>query len=202
MIKSMDYNLISIGDHCAIPMLLNDLHLRTVSYPFDWVSKTEQLHDTNIMYHLDILHQLTQTADVGEIVRTYLGDAFDKSDKTNTTTQLWFPHDGEPVHDIVEKYTRRFLRLKEDLPKKNMFFLLTRHYYIEEATFQKIMDQLLSYHPESILVFISGTNHLYFEKMYPRVIFQYMDYDITKFYEYDYTTFRPKIKDFLKKLLE
>lgn len=32
---------------------------------------------------------------------------------------------------------------------------------------------------------------------YKNVIFKYIEYDISEFPYYDYTTFRPKIKDFI-----
>ena len=33
---------------------------------------------------------------------------------------------------LLKNTKRRFIRLKEDLSKKNIFILLTRHYYIEK----------------------------------------------------------------------
>lgn len=30
-----DYNIIPIGDHCAISIILKDFNLRKCSYPFD-----------------------------------------------------------------------------------------------------------------------------------------------------------------------
>ena len=84
-----------------------------------------------------------------------------------------------------------------------MFILVTRHYYIEKDIFQKILEQLLNYNnSDSIILFISGTNHTYFENMnYSNVIFKYIEYDISKFYHYDYSTFRPNIKIFLSNFL-
>jgi hypothetical protein len=83
-----------------------------------------------------------------------------------------------------------------------MFVLLTRHYYIEKDIFEKIIEQLLNYNSDSVILFISGTNHTYFEDMnYNNVIFKYIEYDISKFSSYDYTPFRPNIKKFLSDLL-
>ena len=120
----------------------------------------------------------------------------------NSINNIWFPHDTENITDIFEKYKRRFNRLKIDLNKKNIFILITRHYYIEEDVFQKIIEQLLNYNNDSIILFISGTNHTYFENInYSNVIFKYIEYDISKFYHYDYSTFRPNIKIFLSDFL-
>ena len=199
--KYSDYNIIPIGDHCAISMILKELKLRQYSYPFDWVTKVEQLYDTNIIYNILLINELNITDNVDNIVNKYIGNAFDNN-KTNTLTNIWFPHDTENITDIFEKYKRRFIRLKSDLYKKNIFILLTRHYYIEKDIFEKIIEQLLNYNRDSIILFISGTNHSYIKNMNNNnVIFKYIEYDISKFYDYDYTDFRPNIKIFLSDFL-
>jgi len=199
--KYSDYNIIPIGDHCAISMILSELTLRNKSYPFDWVSNKEQLHDTNILYNTEIIEELKSSDNVDNIVEKYIGNAFNNQ-RLNSVNNIWFPHDTENTTDIFEKYKRRFARLKTDLDKKNMFILLTRHYYIEEHIFQKILETLSKYNKDSIILFISGTNHTYFENIqYPTVIFKYIEYDISQFYQYDYSKFRPNIKRFLSDLL-
>lgn len=199
--KYSDYNIIPIGDHCVISIILSELNLRKQSYPFDWVTKIDQLYDTNIIYNIQIITELKSSDDVDNIVNKYIGNAFD-NEKTNSINNICFPHDNENITDIFEKYKRRFIRLKLDLNKKNMFILVTRHYYIEEDMFQKIIKQLLNYNNDSIILFISGTNHTYFENInYSNVIFKYIEYDISKFYDYDYSTFRPNIKIFLSNFL-
>jgi hypothetical protein len=201
MEKYSDYNIIPIGDHCVISIILSELNLRKQSYPFDWVTKIEQLYDTNIIYNIQIITELTSSDNVDNIVKKYIGNAFD-NEKTNSINNIFFPHDTENITDIFEKYKRRFIRLKLDLNKKNIFILVTRHYYIEEDIFQKIIEQLLNYNNDSIILFISGTNHKYFENInYSNVIFKYIEYDISKFYHYDYSTFRPNIKIFLSDFL-
>ena len=92
--------------------------------------------------------------------------------------------------------------MKEDLNKKNIYILLTRHYYIEKSIFDKILEQLLSQNSNSIILFISGTNHIYFDNIqYSNVIFKHIEYDTSHFYNFDYTTFRPNIKIFLSDFL-
>lgn len=201
MKKYSDYNIIPIGDHCAISIILKELNLRKQSYPFDWVSKLEQVHATNIIYNIQLINELNSTDNVNDIVDKYIGNAFN-NEKTNSNNNIWFPHDNENITDIFEKYKRRFIRLKLDLTKKNIFILITRHYYIEKDIFQKIIEQLLNYNSESIILFISGTNHAYFDDIKSsNVIFKYIEYDISKYYDYDYTTFRPNIKLFLSDFL-
>jgi hypothetical protein len=77
--------------------------------------------------------------------------------------------------------------------------MLTRHFYIEQSIIEQITTDLLKYNPDSIILFISGIDHPYFgtTKLHPNIIFKYIPYDISKFYQYDYTTFRPNIKAFL-----
>jgi hypothetical protein len=199
--KYKDYNIIPIGDHCAISMILKELGLRNKSYPFDWVSHTEQVHDTNILHNIQFVDELTSTEDVDQIATKYIGDAFKDSKKINSNN-IWFPHDSDNINETFEKYKRRFQRIKQDLTRKNIFILLTRHYYIEEDIFQEITTQLMNYNDESIILFISGTNHVYFENINcPNVIFKFIEYDISKFYDYAYSTFRPNIKTFLSELL-
>ena len=198
MIKISDYNIIPIGDHCAISIILKELNLRYKSCPFDWVTNTEQLYDTNIIYNIQLINELNSSDNVNDIVKKYIGDAFDNNTKINSINNIWFPHDTENITDIFEKYKRRFIRLKQDINKKNIFILLTRHYYIEKDIFQQIIEDLLNYNDDSKILFISGINHKYFENMnYTNVIFKHIEYDISKFYDYDYSTFRPNIKNFL-----
>lgn len=197
-----DYNIIPLGDHCATSILLKELNLRCKSYPFDWVTKMDHLHDTNIMYNIQLINDLTSSDNVDDVVKSYMGDAFDTGSKVNSSTTIWFPHDTEEKAVIFEKYKRRFIRLKEDLNKKNLFILLTRHYYIKPEVFQQLAEDLLKYNSDSIILFISGTNHTYFETAnYKNVIFKYIEYDISQFYGYDYSAFRPNIKKFLAELL-
>ena len=74
---------------------------------------------------------------------------------------------------------------------------------MKKTIFEKISEQLLGYNSESIILFISGTDHTYFDNIkYPNVIFKYIEYDISKFYNYDYTSFRPNIKIFLSDFLK
>ena len=195
------YNIIPIGDHCAVAYILNDLNLRYKSYPFDWVTNTESLYDTNIIYNINLINQL-KVDTIENIVKKYIGNAFDDNSKINKNNNILFPHESENVVNTIEKYERRFNRLKQDLYEKNIFILLTRHYYINDNEFQKIIDSLLGYNNESIILFISGTNHEYFKNIkYKNVIFKHIHYDISKLYDYDYTSFRPNIKTFLMELL-
>ncbi len=183
MLKYSDFNIIPLGDHCAIPLILKKLNLRKKGYPFDWVSKGPlselQLYDLNVIYNVELIKELNCTDNVDDIVLKYIGDMCENKNKTNSSNNIWFPHDSnENKKELLDKYKRKFIRLKEDLNTKNIFILLTRQYYIEKDKFQKIMEQLLSYNDESKIIFISGTNHPYFENINnDNVIFKYIEYD-------------------------
>jgi hypothetical protein len=117
MKKYSDYNIIPLGDHCAISIILKELDIRQKSYPFDWVVKTDPIHDTNIIYNMSLIDELHLSDNVDDIVKKYIGNAFENR-KTNTKNNIWFAHDDGDISEIFEKYKRRFLRLKSDLNKK------------------------------------------------------------------------------------
>ena len=181
--------MISIGDHCIVPLLLQELNLRTKSYPFDWTTHQEQLHDTNIMHNLSFLERLSHDS-IDSIVKDYLGPDITKG----YHGVIRFPHEVGTKEEIAEKYKRRFQRLREAMQTKQVYIMLTRHYFIPPD----IMDRILKTLHGSILVFISGTDHPYIQ--YPNVIFKHIPYDVSQFYEYDYTHFRPMVKDYLSEL--
>jgi hypothetical protein len=197
--KYDNYNIIPIGDHCAISMILKELKFRKCSYPFDWVSHREQLHNTNIMYNIQTICDLVASNNPATVSNTYIGNAFQNTDKINSENNIWFPHDTEAVSTIISKYERRFERLLSHLFDKNVFILLTRHFYIEQASFAQIIEKLLSTNPESVVLFISGTEHTYIMSEYigKNVVFKHIPYDISQFYDYDYSDFRPQIKKYL-----
>ena len=87
----IDYNIIPIGDHCAI--ILKELGLRKKSYPFDWNTNIEQLHDSNIIYNVNLISEL-KSENIENIVKKYIGNAFDTDNKINSINNIWFPHDN------------------------------------------------------------------------------------------------------------
>ena len=194
MVNCSEYNLISIGDHCAVPIILKELNLRKCAYPFDWNSNTDLLYKTNIITNLLFIDELYNSENIDDIVKRYIGDALE-NEYINKNNNITFQHESGTKTEIFDKYKRRFNRLKTDLNKKNIFIILTRKYFITSEVFEKIKEQLLSYNNESIILFISGTNN---DK---KVIFKHINYDVSQFYQYDYTHFRPNIKKFLYEFL-
>jgi len=182
--------MISIGDHCIIPLLLKELGQRTKSYPFDWTTHQEQLHDTNIMHNISFIERLSHDS-IDSIVQDYIGPDITRGKHG----VICFPHEVGTKEEIHAKYKRRFERLKKDMQSKQVYVMITRHYFIPPTLMERIRKILLH---GSILVFISGTDHPYID--YPDVIFKHIPYDVSKFYQYDYSHFRPMVKEYLSLL--
>jgi hypothetical protein len=200
------YTLISLGDHCAIPAILRDLGFRKHSYPFDWVSNREQVHDTNLMYNFEITNKLLETGDVHGARVSYIGTETLGDDKVNKDNNIWFPHDTENTDSVHEKYERRFERLYLSIKSETpcLFFMLTRYKYIDQPDFNKIFHTLMKYNSGNKFIFISGSEHKYLEdeKYLGIVFYKFIHYDISKFYDYDYHVFRPEIIKFIKEMNE
>lgn len=197
MVKYNEYNLIPLGDHCATAMALKDLNLRKNSYPFDWITIKTEITSSNIPHIINIIKEINDDT-IENVTRKFIGDAF-TNNLINSQTNVSFPHDtDENINNIYEKYCRRFSRLKDALDKPNVFILMSRNFFIEETKFKEIMDVLLGYNDKSIILFICGTDHHYFKDIRSdRVVFKYIPYDMSQYYNYDYTTFRPNMKQFL-----
>jgi hypothetical protein len=200
--------IIPLGDHCAIAMILKELNMREKSYPFDWIAHYESLNNSSIYTIFEIINKLNSSPNIDEIIENYIGDAF-TNNKINSKNQLWFPHDeinekeNITVHDIFQKYRRRFERLLDSLNhNKNIFIIVTRIFYIEEEKFNILYNTIMNYNKDNIIIFISGSTHNYFNvNNYNNVIYKYIHYQKELYYNYDYTHFRPLIKYFLNNIL-
>ena len=204
---SIDCNMhfISLGDHCAVAEILKDLSLRKKSYPFDWIAKTNLLKNSNIPYNIEIIKWLIKTRDPRSTTDCLLSDFYKDAEKVNSQ-KIWFPHDEGSKEEIMAKYERRFQRLFEDITQTEIpciFFMITRKYTISPEIIDTCIDTLLSYHPESKVYLISGESesHDYLQqnpKYREKVVFHFVEYDVSKFYDYDYTDFRPNIKKYIE----
>lgn len=197
-------NKIPLGDHCATAILLRDLGIRTESYPFDWVTFGEQLHDTNVRYNLSLIRTLLETKDPALVTRQFLGDALIRSNRQNTETTMWFPHETGTDDEILEKYERRFQRLYNAIiTQANLFILVTRSVVLTEEDIDAALSILVPVSSDSKILIISGSDHphLAASKYASRIIFKHIPYDISQFYSYDYTHFRPAMKRYLATLL-
>jgi hypothetical protein len=193
-------NIIPIGDHCVVSILLKELGLRVSSYPFDWVTFKEQINDSNVFYNCEIIEKLKKGEHIGQIVNEFINDAFDINKKTNTNskTTMWFPHDTkQSKNEPLLKYIRRFHRLRDHIShRNNLYILITRHFFISQELFYNLSRTLLENNGK--ILYISGVDHPYFKQSKNKnITFKQIPYDVSKFYDYDYTHFRPQVKTFL-----
>ena len=196
------YNIIPMGDNCIIAEVLKDLGIRKCSYPFDWITHVNYFKATNISYNFEIVEKLMQD---NFNINDFLGNAF--TNGTKIYNNIWFPHDNEEnKEETMNKYKRRFERLREDIAnKKNIFIFLTRHYVIKEPAFDKIVEQILSYNKDNKIIYIYGSAHDYMHKQKYKVsvAYQYLFYDVKKLtrdMKYDYEYYRPVVKTYISEL--
>ena len=198
------YNLISIGDHCAVPEILRELKLRTCSYPFDWIAKPGLIYNTNIPDNFDYLFELMETHNVKNVVQKFLGNALQSPNRVSG--DKWFPHETGTNEEIIAKYERRFERLYTDVKEKqNIFIILTRHIVIPEPYFNYILNKILLLNPHNRILFISGSDHPYLNAPRYRdsVHFKHIFYDLKtldKDFTQDFKVFRPAICEYMREL--
>jgi hypothetical protein len=133
--NSLEVNL-SIGFQCTTAAVLKKLNKRTNSFPFDWIL-------SNPSSVLCLIKNLMDCEDIDEFVkREFLNiDKFVKFIKPeefiivesqtqnllNSKYKFIFPHENSNYNEVVEKYKRRFIRLKETILNKdikmNIYFI-------------------------------------------------------------------------------
>jgi hypothetical protein len=199
-----DYNLIPLGDHCAISEILRELELRKCSYPFDWVAKPGLIYNTNLPENVDFLMELMETHNAKDIVQKFVGDALDSPNRVSG--EKWFPHETGTKEEIVAKYERRFERLYTAVKEeKNIFIILIRHIVLPESYFNFILSRILEFNPKNRILFISGSEHPYLHApcYSASVRFKHIFYDLKtldKDFTQDYQVFRPAVREYMRKL--
>lgn len=199
------HNIISLGDHCAIPIILNELGVRKKSYPFDWIACKTLIRNTNLFYNFNLVKELMLNGDVSAIVKKLTGNVFSPESKirVNIENSIWFPHDQGTNDEIIEKYERRFARMMTDIREKpTIFMMLTRHVIIKQPVFDEMLATLLSYNQENKILFISGSDYPYMKdpKYNNVVLFKFIKFEIQKMdkdFSHENVFFRPEIKKFL-----
>ena len=198
------HNIISLGDHCAIPIIMNEIGIRKKSYPFDWISHKSLIYETNLVHNFNLVKELMSTSDVPAIVKKLVGDVFSLESKTRINKNgIWFPHEHGTNDEIIEKYEKRFTRMITDIREKpTIFMMLTRHVIINQSVFDEMVQTLLSYNKDNKIIFISGSDHSYMKdyKYHNAVLFKFIKFEVKKMdkdFSHEYVFFRPEIKKFL-----
>ena len=199
-----EYNLIPLGDHCAISEILRDLNLRKCSYPFDWVAKPGLISNTNLPDNIGFLMEMMGTNNAKQVVQKFVGNALKTPNRV--LGEKWFPHETGTESEIIAKYERRFERLYTDIcEKQNIFIILIRHIVIPEPYFNFILKQLLAFNPKNKILFIGGSDHPYLNAPCYKdsVIFKHILYDLGKLdkdFTQDFNVFRPAIREYMREL--
>lgn len=198
------HNIISLGDHCAIPIIMNELGIRKKSYPFDWISHKSLIYETILVHNFNLVKELMTTGDVSNIVKNLVDNVFSPESKTRINKNgVWFPHDHGTNDEIIEKYERRFTRMMTDIREKpTIFMMLTRHVTIRQSVFDEMARTLLSYNKDNKIIFISGSDHPYMKnpKYANNVLFKCIKFEVEKMdkdFSHENVFFRPEIKKFL-----
>lgn len=127
---------LSIGFQCTTASVLKKINKRTNSFPFDWIL-------SNPSSVLCLIKNVMECKDIDEFVKKeFLNtDKFVKfiepeefiivenctQNLLNSKYKLIFPHENSNYNEVVEKYKRRFVRLKEIILNKdikmNIYFI-------------------------------------------------------------------------------
>ena len=121
--------ILPIGNNCCTATILRDLGYRTCAYPFDWVN-------VNTSSVLEILSVILIASD--NDIKKYCAEIFDQ--KSGTVGKTWdnkdffvsnkgigYPHDK--IDELMEKYTRRFIRLRTDFQEAKTVYVFFNDYY-------------------------------------------------------------------------
>jgi hypothetical protein len=187
-------NIIPLGDHCAVSMILQNLNLRNKSYPFDWCVHKNETSESNINLNFKILLELLKTKDCDNAIKKMLNNKISKDNKISG--DLLYPHETDNIENTNIKYKRRLERLYNNITNKtsNLYIIITRFNIMDELIFEELYNTLLQYNNSSYFLIFSGVNFNY-KKTYSNCIFSTILYDINDFPNFDYSYFRPQIKE-------
>lgn len=190
---------IPLGDHCAPAIILKEIGSRQASFPFDWIMGEEGA--TCLFTNISLFSRLIRGSDVSSITDEFLQGFLQlpngqyKNDKG-----IIFPHEIGSIEDIRIKYHRRFQRLLDTCTVKKRpcnFIIVTRFTIIPHDTLRDLVGLVQGLHPSNKVIVFSGIPH----ESPDGVLSYYLPYDIEKAYDFDYTTFRPWIREKLIMLL-
>lgn len=196
-------HFIPLGDHCVVSILLKEIGIRKNSFPFDWTVHKNQLYETNINFHFDLIEKIIKNEDINTIIKKYIGEKTEI--QNNIFNSIWFAHDlqNETYEEMYEKYERRFIRLKNIIfSKEPIFFIMVlRKGKIEITKLKKNIEYFINLNKENKFFLFSGNEDQ--KKDLENIvnnnfIYQFIPYESENLYEYDQKFFRPKLLDFFK----
>lgn len=198
-------NIIPLGDHCAPAMILKDLGYRNSSYPFDWFCyNSNNPSDSVIEFNIDLLLELLDNNNINEIVHKLLGNKIDSKNKINNN--LLIPHEEGTIEETNNKYIRRFTKLYKNIINENcnLFIIVLRCHEINYSKLVNLSNAITKYNINNKILLITGIDNTKEINMLnlPNLHYKFIYYNKVKAWDEDYTSFRPKIKEFLNEYLK
>ena len=173
-------NIIPLGDHCAISMILKDLGKRTTAYPFDWIASAgPDATYSSIEITINLFIELLKKNNAINIYNKLLGNEICNSNKI--FNNIMFPHDNGTIEQINEKYLRRIIRLYNDVMNNknyNIFVIITRYYFIPEEKIIELCNTFCELNINYKILFYSGINHDYCKNL-TNIHFTHIPYDVS-----------------------
>ncbi len=147
--------IIPIGMDCLLAICLNEIGIRTKSYPFDWLYKNEQdffLTATNCI--LDDFAQFFKKENLEIKGKLKIHNTLNCK---NTVTGFYHIHDFrantnklDKYQEAFTKYNRRISRLIENLSSdKDILFVCMEQYQTPDSVFVKQMNLLQNKYPSA-----------------------------------------------------
>jgi len=183
--------------------ILRDLNIRKFSYPFDWCSSNSQLYDTNLDIIVDIIKRRLKGGENDRDLMVEMIGSNLENGELNKENNLIFPGDkNQALNEVYDKYIRRFERMIEHITsrEKCLYIFVNRYADISDTKIKELSDMLLEYNSESKLILFLGKEHKHFNDISKSIIYKYIPYDPTQFYEYDYSHFRPAMTEYFKSI--
>lgn len=184
---------ISLGDHCATALVMRDLGIRDAAYPFDWYTHIDEVSYSVAEFNIQILLTLLDTGNVQEVCELFLA---------NPGNELRFPHETGTVEETAAKYLRRFQRLYDVVSsgEECTFVMVVRnHVFREGGILWDLWETVSNYNKKNRVVLVSGIEQP--SVNFPiGLIYEYIPYDMSNYWDEDYTKFRPAVQSRLATL--
>jgi hypothetical protein len=202
--------ILPIGDNCNVALSLTQLGLRQHSYPFDWVL-TDSFDNFAGML-LDIL----VTDDVEQYAKEFFN--YEKNDSyiqpydqkrifKNVRYEMKFPHDDYDT--ILEKYMRRFKRLRDDFysADKVVLVYITRWEGVDKEM-TMLYDKLREMRNDIFIYTINGIHGKLKGEYENKIHVDYFKYAMTlkevvsNNWDYDRDVYMLNVRDIFKNFFE
>ncbi len=162
-------NIVPIGFQCTTKLTLESLNIHQPTLPFDWM-----LAPPKFVY--DILDLLVQNLNIETLVKQYFFHnhtlarwtlqpeeylEYSEGYPYNKDGSAIFPHDGDnqDYNEIIQKYIRRFYRLKEQIFDIQNELLLV---YISQSSGNRYQGNFFINHIEILTNSYNFLNKIYF----------------------------------------